>query len=135
MKIHWGQLKIFSRTTKPISTKLGTKHPWIIWFQVCSKEGPCPFSKGDTKEIVEIHLQSFKTFFSRITGPILINLGIKHPWVKEIQSFTNKDHSIFKNEIMYVFSPNQCNDIIIMCFLIWTGFSGERCGPWALFKK
>ena len=26
-KIHWQNLKIFSRTTGPISTKLGTKHP------------------------------------------------------------------------------------------------------------
>ena len=29
-----------------------------------------------------------------------------------------------------VSSPDQLNDII-MCLLICTGFSGERCGPWA----
>ena len=30
----------FSRTTGPISTKLGTKHPWVKGIQVCSNEGP-----------------------------------------------------------------------------------------------
>ena len=31
---------IFSRTTGPISTKLGTKHPWVMRTKVCSNEGP-----------------------------------------------------------------------------------------------
>ena len=30
----------FSRTTGPISTKLGTKHPWVKMIQVCSNEEP-----------------------------------------------------------------------------------------------
>ena len=33
-------LKIF-RTTGPISTKLHTKHPWVIGIQVPSNEGSC----------------------------------------------------------------------------------------------
>ena len=40
----------FSRTTGtsgPISTKLGTKHFWVMGNQVCSNEGPCPFPRGD----------------------------------------------------------------------------------------
>ena len=37
--IDWGDLKIFSRTTGPISSKLGTKHSWVKGFQVCSNEG------------------------------------------------------------------------------------------------
>jgi hypothetical protein len=28
VKIGWGHLKIFSRTTGPILTRLGTSHPW-----------------------------------------------------------------------------------------------------------
>ena len=36
----------FSRTTEPISTKLGTNHPWVKGIQVRSKEGPPLFSKG-----------------------------------------------------------------------------------------
>ena len=44
-KIHWLNLKIFfSRTTEPISTKLGTKHPWVKGIQVCLNKGA--FSKG-----------------------------------------------------------------------------------------
>ena len=39
-KIHWRNLNIFfSRTTKPISTKLGTKHPCLMRTQFCSNEG------------------------------------------------------------------------------------------------
>ena len=45
----------FSRTTGPISTKLGTKHPWVKGIQVCSNEGPRPFPRGDDYEIVKIH--------------------------------------------------------------------------------
>ena len=34
----------------------------------------------------------------------LTNLGTMHLWMKGIQGFTNKDHSILKNRIMRVFS-------------------------------
>ena len=42
-KIHWKNFKIFSRTTGTLSTKLGTKHPWVMRSQVYSNEGPCLF--------------------------------------------------------------------------------------------
>ena len=66
----------------------------MIEFQVCSKGGPHRFSKEKAK----IHWQSFQIFYKN-TGPItcITNLGMKHPWVKRIQGFTNKDHSNFKN--------------------------------------
>ena len=35
--------------------------------------------------------------------------GTKYPWVKGTQSFTNKDHSVFKKEIIGF--PYQCYDI------------------------
>ena len=55
-KIHKQNLKIlFSRTTDPISTNFGTKHPWVKGIQVCSNEGPHPLSRGDNSEIAEIH--------------------------------------------------------------------------------
>ena len=44
----------FSRTTEPISTKLGTKHPWVKGIQVCSNEGPYPFPRGDNYKIAKI---------------------------------------------------------------------------------
>jgi hypothetical protein len=52
----WGHLKIiFSRTTGPILTRLGTNHPWGKGFQVCSNEGDCPSPRGDNSETVKIH--------------------------------------------------------------------------------
>ena len=51
-------LKIFSRTTCPISAKLDTKHPWVKGSQVCSNEGPCPFPRRANNEIAKIHLPS-----------------------------------------------------------------------------
>ena len=41
IKINWQLLKkIFSRTTGPILTKLGKKHPWVKMIQFCSNEKP-----------------------------------------------------------------------------------------------
>ena len=65
---------------------------------------------------------SLKIFFFSTTGPISIKLGTKHPWVKGIQVYsnegtcpnqlkTNKNHLVFKKEIMSLFSRNQCNGI------------------------
>ena len=45
----------FSRTTGPISTKLGTKHPWVKGIQIYSNEGPRSFPMGDNYEIAKIH--------------------------------------------------------------------------------
>ena len=54
-KIHWRSLKIhFLRTTGPISTKLGTKHPWVMGNHVFLNEGPCFFLRGDNNEIAKI---------------------------------------------------------------------------------
>ena len=41
--------------TGPISTKLTTKHSWVMKIQVCSNEGSRPFPRGDNKEIMKIH--------------------------------------------------------------------------------
>ena len=38
-KIHWENLKIFSRTTGQSSTELGTKHSWVKGTQVLQIEG------------------------------------------------------------------------------------------------
>ena len=43
--------RIFFRTTGPIWTKLGTKHPWVTGIEVCLHKGPCIFSKGSNYEI------------------------------------------------------------------------------------
>ena len=47
-KIQLQNLKIFySRTTGPISTKLGTKHPWVKGIQVYTNEVLSLFPRGD----------------------------------------------------------------------------------------
>jgi hypothetical protein len=40
-------LKIFSRTDRPISFKLGINHLWVMGIQNCSNKGPGPFQRGD----------------------------------------------------------------------------------------
>ena len=47
INLHWLHLKFFfSRTTGPISTKLGSKPPWMKRIEICSKWMGMPFSKG-----------------------------------------------------------------------------------------
>ena len=40
----------FSRTTGPISIKLGTKHPWVARIQICSNKGLLPFLREDNNK-------------------------------------------------------------------------------------
>jgi hypothetical protein len=50
----WDHLKIlFSRTTGPILTRLGTNHLWGEGIQVCSNEGDHPSLRGDNSERVK----------------------------------------------------------------------------------
>jgi hypothetical protein len=37
VKMEWGHLKIFCRTTWPILTRLGTNHPWDEGFKFIQK--------------------------------------------------------------------------------------------------
>ena len=45
---------LFTRTTEPMLTKHGTKHPWVKGIQVYSNEKPLPFPRGDDKEKAKI---------------------------------------------------------------------------------
>ena len=53
-----------SRNTEPISTKLGTKHPWVKGFKFDQRKGPA-LSMGDKYEIAKIHWRNKKKLFSR----------------------------------------------------------------------
>jgi hypothetical protein len=56
VKMGWGHLKIFSRTTGPILTRLGTNHPWVKGIQDhSSKEGDSHSPRGDDSGRVKIH--------------------------------------------------------------------------------
>jgi hypothetical protein len=51
VNIGWGILKIFSRTTGPFLTRLGTNRPWGKWIQVCPNEGERPSPRGGNSTI------------------------------------------------------------------------------------
>jgi hypothetical protein len=52
VKMGWGHLKIFiSRTTGPISTRLGTNYCWGR----SSNEGNCSSQRGDNSKRVKMH--------------------------------------------------------------------------------
>ena len=63
--VNFSHFMFFSRTTEPISTKLGTKHPWVKGVQVSLNLVPNPFPRGDNYEIVKIPVWNLKIFFSR----------------------------------------------------------------------
>jgi hypothetical protein len=56
----------FSRTSSPISIKLGRNHPWVKRILNCSNKGPGPPQRGDNLKNGVGHL---KIFFSRTTEP------------------------------------------------------------------
>ena len=82
VKLYWKYLKIFSRSNRPISTKLDIKHPWVEGIQICH-EDPHPFPRADNSENVKLYWKYLKIFFSRTTGPISTKFSTKHPWVEE----------------------------------------------------
>ena len=53
-KIQWRNLKIFSRTSGSILTKIGTKHHWVKKIHVCRKKGPGPFPTGDHNTLMAL---------------------------------------------------------------------------------
>jgi hypothetical protein len=59
VKMGWGHLKIFFRTTGPISSKLCSNHSRLEGIQVCSNEGECSSPRGDNRKRVKA-LKLFK---------------------------------------------------------------------------
>jgi hypothetical protein len=55
VKMAWCHLKIFSWTTGPILTRLGTNHPLGREILVWSNERDCPSTRGDNSKRVKIH--------------------------------------------------------------------------------
>jgi hypothetical protein len=78
---------VFSRTTEPILTRLGTNHPWVEGIQVCSNEEKRPPTRGENSKR-EKYTKNFS--FSTTSRLNSIKLGTNYPWVKEIQVCSNK---------------------------------------------
>jgi hypothetical protein len=54
VKLHLQFLKIFSRTSRPISIKLGTNHPSVKGILNCSSKGTDTFQRGDNHKIAKM---------------------------------------------------------------------------------
>jgi hypothetical protein len=51
VEVHRNFFKIFSRTSRPKSIKLGTNYPLVKRIQVCSNKGPGPLQRGIITEM------------------------------------------------------------------------------------
>jgi hypothetical protein len=60
--------KIFSRTSRPISIKLGTNHPYVTGILNCSNKGPGPLQRGDNHKNAKMGWGHLK-IFSRTIEP------------------------------------------------------------------
>jgi hypothetical protein len=58
----------FSRTSKPISIKLGINHSWVKGILNCSNKGPGPLQRGDNLKNAKMGWGHIK-IFSRTTEP------------------------------------------------------------------
>jgi hypothetical protein len=52
--------KIFSRTSRPISIKLGINHRWVKGILNCLNKGPGPLQRGDNHKKCKNGVGSFK---------------------------------------------------------------------------
>jgi hypothetical protein len=62
-------LKEIFRTSRPISIKLGTSHPWVKGTQNCTKKGPDSQQRGDSHKNAKMGWGHLKIFFSGSTEP------------------------------------------------------------------
>jgi hypothetical protein len=60
--------KISFRTSRPLSIKLGTNHPWVKGILDCSKKGPGPLKRGNDYKNAKMEWGHLK-IFSRTTEP------------------------------------------------------------------
>ena len=88
----------------------------LTWHKASLGEGDSSFFKWSmffTQEVInEIAKIQLKFFFSRTPWPISIKFTTKHSWMMGFKLLTNKDHSVFKKEII-ILSLNQRHGIII----------------------
>jgi hypothetical protein len=55
--------KFFSRSSWPITIKLGINHPWVKGILNCSNKGPGPLQRGDNHKNVKMWWVHLKIFF------------------------------------------------------------------------
>jgi hypothetical protein len=75
-----GETNLFSRTSRPISIKLGTNHPEITGIKNYTNQGPGPFQRGDNHKKGKIGCGHLK-IFSRTRNPEKLRFRQKHPHI------------------------------------------------------
>jgi hypothetical protein len=65
--VYWK--KIFSRTSRRISIKLGINHPWVKEILNCLNKGPGPLQRGDKYKTAKMEWGHLKIFISRTNEP------------------------------------------------------------------
>ena len=124
-KIHWRNLKIFfSRTTGPISTKLGTKHLLVI----CTNEDSCPFLTGGNYKIGKRHGRNLKIYWANFSQTWQkASLGEKNLSLLKLNGHTSSQRETITkllkciDEILKMFSSRTTEPIlwyIIIALLI-----------------
>ena len=78
----------FSRATRPISTKLITKHAWLK-FKFVQMKG-YTFFQGEIITKLQKDIDEFKNSSVRTHGQFSIKLGTNYPWVKCILIYSNE---------------------------------------------
>ena len=90
----------FSRTTRPISIKLRTKHNWMWGIQVCSNEGLRPFPRGDNYEIAKYIYEIKKKFSPEPLSQFQRNLPQCIRGWKGLKFVQMTDRVLFHGEII-----------------------------------
>ena len=125
-KIHWKNLKIFSFiTTGTISTKLGTKHPWVTGIQVCSNGGPHPFPRGDDKKIAKIHWQTWSNVWKPIWAVLIAFCLSVHLSAYKLFTF-----SFSSPKPLGHFLPNLAQNVLGYRGFKYTQIHKWWTGPW-----
>ena len=100
--VHLSICKLFtfsSSSQEPISTKLGTKHPWVNEIKICYNKGPYPFKLHSEGYIFEISGAYFKITYL-MTNQSLFDL--------QTQILLKKNHSL----CYFTMTPNENSYII-----------------------
>jgi hypothetical protein len=72
--------KIFSRTSRPISIKLGTNHPWVKEILDYTNKGPGPFQRGDNHKKCKNLARSLKRFLLQNHWARIAHIFMKAFW-------------------------------------------------------
>jgi hypothetical protein len=71
---------LFSRTSRPISIKLGTTHPWVNGILNCSNKGSGPLQRGDNDKNANIWQGDWNFFFLENHWAKIAHISMKAFW-------------------------------------------------------